>query len=554
MKIRIVLLIGVVLFVGCGRNAFVDSELVRAKGYMRTQPDSALNIIERINPADITRRHTRAQYGLLYSQALDKNYIDVDNDSLIRFASDYYDHHICSDSVKFLVNYHYGRVYHNAKDYKTAIPYYLTAEKHAFIAKKNYFLGLVYTRIGEIYYEQMNYKGMLEYYLNAYEYFKKLRNPSFHNNALFYIANAYSCLGDNDNAHTYYTMAFEMAERSGNNEIMAACLSSLGAIYAAEEDSPKALQMVREMIEITPDALSIFEYKLLAKAYSEQHKIDSARYYLNASRELAEDIRDEASLAYLSYQIETQARNYDMAQGHINEYIALSDSISRMVLNQSAMAAEGKYYKEQSAFEAYRLKVRGYFEVVIGLLTCIVVGILIYSYRQRMVQKRKEIERYMVIIDDIHASRERIVAQLEQKGEAESRLKELALSRFDILDQLGRTFYERDNTKAQQEAIFRQVKSFITNLSSDLATKCELERIVNTVNDNIIVKLREQFPKFKPADIDLLCYVYAGFSAQIISLLVEDTVHNVYARKSRLKVRICTSNAPDKSFFVDKMP
>lgn len=41
-----------------------------------------------------------------------------------------------------------------------------------------------------------------------------------------------------------------------------------------------------------------------------------------------------------------------------------------------------------------------------------------------------------------------------------------------------------------------------------------MEEIVDTVNDNIIAKLRAQFPRFKASDIDLLCYIYAGFRRQ----------------------------------------
>lgn len=40
--------------------------------------------------------------------------------------------------------------------------------KYAFAAHKNYYLGLVYSRIGEVYSEQMNFNGALEYYRNAY--------------------------------------------------------------------------------------------------------------------------------------------------------------------------------------------------------------------------------------------------------------------------------------------------------------------------------------------------------------------------------------------------
>ena len=46
--------------------------------------------------------------------------MDADDDSLIRIAYRYYDNRICSDSVKFLINYHYGRIYQNGDDYQEA--------------------------------------------------------------------------------------------------------------------------------------------------------------------------------------------------------------------------------------------------------------------------------------------------------------------------------------------------------------------------------------------------------------------------------------------------
>lgn len=192
---------------GCGNSGQIEQELSTAAKLMRSEPDSSLRIIENIDPDRILGRHARAKYALLYSAALDKNYVDTDDDSLIRIAYRYYDKRICSDSVKFLINYHYGRIHQNGANYQEAMHYYLTAEKYALAAHKNYYLGLVYTRIGELYSEQMNFNGALEYYRNAYDAWKKLRNPAFMNNATLNIANTYSSLNDNDNAVKYYLQA-----------------------------------------------------------------------------------------------------------------------------------------------------------------------------------------------------------------------------------------------------------------------------------------------------------------------------------------------------------
>lgn len=537
----------------CGSSRQIEQKLSTAAKLMRSEPDSSLRIIENIDPDRILGRHTRAKYALLYSAALDKNYVDADDDSLIRIAYRYYTNKICSDSVKFLINYHYGRIHQNGDEYQEAMRYYLTAEKHALVAHKNYYLGLVYTRIGELYTEQMNFNGALEYYRNAYDAWKKLRNPEFMNNATLNIANIYSSLNDNDNAVKYYLLLLQAARQQGDTDMVIACLSNLGDIYVSEGDYPKALQAVKEIERIAPNGMSIYQYRILIKVYYLQHKIDSARYYFNIASELAEDIRDDAQLAFLSFQIELASGNSEEAANSINEYIWLSDSISRMVVSQSATAVEAKYYKEQTAFESYRLKVRTYFEYIVGLLIFAVVVSLIYYYRERMKRKQQQIERYMLAVESIRDSKNSILEHLAAKEGQEVQLKELVMSRFEFLDQLGRAFYERTNTKAQQEAIYKQVKNFFMNLASNPSTKKELEKIVNTVNDNIIDKLRTQFPKFKPADIDLLCYIYAGFSAQIISVITGDSVSNIYNRKSRLKARIAASDSLEKDFFIRKM-
>ena len=117
---------------------------------------------------------------------------------------------------------------------------------------------------------------------------------------------------------------------------------------------------------------------------------------------------------------------------------------SDLVVSQSAIAAEAKYYKEQTAFESYRLKVRTYFEYIVGLQIFGVVVFLIYYYRERMKRKQQQIERYILAVESIRESKNRILENLATKEGLEVQLKELVMSRFEFLDQLGRAFYERN--------------------------------------------------------------------------------------------------------------
>ena len=81
-----------ILFAGCG-NQQVRKTLNQAESIMDQQPDSALSLLKQIEGNRILSEKQNALYALLYSQALDKNYIDITNDSLINIAVDYYQNH-----------------------------------------------------------------------------------------------------------------------------------------------------------------------------------------------------------------------------------------------------------------------------------------------------------------------------------------------------------------------------------------------------------------------------------------------------------------------------
>ena len=104
---------------GC-TPASTREALSRADSIMAAAPDSALAILDALDPATINSDGKRARYALLRSQALDKNYIDATDDSLISIASDYYA--TSSDArSRMLSLYYHGRVHYNAADYPHAL-------------------------------------------------------------------------------------------------------------------------------------------------------------------------------------------------------------------------------------------------------------------------------------------------------------------------------------------------------------------------------------------------------------------------------------------------
>ena len=79
-----------ITFTACGDKQAVTDVLNRAEVLMNEHPDSSLVLLRTLTFDDFRKESNRARYALLHSQALDKNYIDVTNDSLISVALEYY--------------------------------------------------------------------------------------------------------------------------------------------------------------------------------------------------------------------------------------------------------------------------------------------------------------------------------------------------------------------------------------------------------------------------------------------------------------------------------
>ena len=128
---RLILLSFVILAVSsCGNDHHIYRTLKDVGTYISDSPDSAYNVLSGLDKKRISRYRTLAKYSLLMSIALDKKYIDVTEDTLIRPAVLWYERH-GSDKDRMLAYYYHGRIYQNAEDYNQAIIAFSNAEKYA---------------------------------------------------------------------------------------------------------------------------------------------------------------------------------------------------------------------------------------------------------------------------------------------------------------------------------------------------------------------------------------------------------------------------------------
>ena len=537
------ILLIVMITASCGNIANVDLQLNHAEALMSKQPDSAKIFLESINPNVIRTAKKQARYALLYSQALDKNYIDETNDSLIRKAIDYYREH-GSEREQMLAYYYLGRVQFNARSYQSAILSFLEAAKFAMLVNDTFFSGLIYRNISEIHNMTYNAEEELKYARKSLACFSRIDAPQYQGYALLRMSIAYNNISDRVREAEFLDRAIEVAQECADTILWGACLNNYAQYYEIQRNYRKAKDAILAIRDKLMLPINLSDHSILAHCYARERQIDSMIFYLRQAWKMAENQADSATIFHRIYWIEKECNNPQKALDALEYCSDFQNGIVRHMLQQSTMATQRDYFQERTTFAEHKLKTEHRFWTVCILSICLIFGIVaVYAYR-RIQWKNAEVDKYMNLACEIQDV-------LENRNTEMSRLvRQLFRDKFSLIDKLGCTYYERQNTPTEQTAIYHDVKSEILNWGTDKHTKIELERIVDLCLDGIMQKIRSQIPDMKAADYDLFCYLCAGFSYRTISIFMQTKVENVYNRKSRLKVQICNSQVTNKDLFL----
>ena len=437
----------------------------------------------------------------------------------------------------------------DAGDKSGALRIFLQIEEQLQSRQDPYNKGLLYERIGSIYYGQMNYVRAYHYFKQARENFQVSDSLRKETEATLDMAASSYRQKDLERAIRLYSAALDLADEQADERLAGAALSNLASLYV-KSGRKQIPQDLLQRIEQSARKASRYSAHTMVDVQLLKHHTDSARHYLQLAEAQDNDVLDLAELQYTAYRIEALSGNFRKATDHIHRYIYLTDSLTRSTMQVSAGITEKEYFQEQSAFAEYRMKNRTIWEIAVASVIFLILGVAYYIIRQRLRLQRERTDHYLLLAEEANFQYKTLTEHMEGQRNAESHLKGLIASRFDIIDKLGKTYYERENTASQQAAMFHEVKQIITDFAENNEMLQELELIVNTCHDNAMEKLRNDFPSMKEADIRLLCYIFVGFSPQVISLFMKDTVANVYARKSRLKSRIKSAETANKELFL----
>ena len=563
-------------------------ELAKAEAIMYRYPDSALHILQGIQPDNPSNNEQYATWALLMTQAQYKNQIEQ-SDSLINIAYSYF---INQDNAqrKALALYYKGILCHESHHAEDALSFYLEATTE--IEKTNdYQLGfLINSEVGLMYlYRKLNDYAM-EYFEKAHHNAELSDNQTYIAFSFIYIARAFSQKKQYNKAIEYYEKAIKIGQVNNYPTILASAMNETSFLFLKTGENKKALQYAKDCIKIKKTDQRIFS---LGDTYRYLKMYDSAYFYLNQAS-LSPNIHTARSAYQALFYISQEEKDYKKAVEYSNKLWFYQDSIGKTDRNKALIEMQEKYDQQKIINEnnlSQIKKDRIIRNVLIALIILsFIIAITNYLYQRKIVSQKQEIlekeEKIRYFTMKIHENEtlinrnkmriEELTIQMEGSQEIKEQWKEQNKIRQEIQQQ--NEMLKLENNKLQnhisnyaqslkekskeleamehlseENQYLHKREAFLCNQlikQTELFNKLkttkyidnklwqEIKEKIDLLFDNYTKRLCHQIPSLTDGDIQICCLIKLRFSNGDIANMLAISPTSVSKRKLRLKERI----------------
>lgn len=555
MKNFTLLLLAIIL-IGCNNSREVSRALSSAENIMTESPDSARLILANINRSSLKSRAAKARHALLYSQALDKCYVDVDNDSLTSIALDYYKSH-GTDHEKALAYYYNATVNRYAKQSTDVIiENLIAAQYYAQNTEDNYLKALIHFNIGKQYYNQLSIEEALYNFDNAAKYFEQLNHKQNLLISLQYKGILLKQLKRYDEAIFIFYKTKDLALALNNtknllNSIRSICDIKLGhpELYTLESISEELI----DAYEMYNDGnIPPHHYEFWSNFYLKSGNLNKAKEYIAKSISYDNHITElNVGRFYNLALIESKSNNSNYSDSFI-KYIHYKDSLFNIKQEALVQTLEqkynAKYLKESLDHLQKQHRMTNTIYALIGTLIVLIILFAYYKYQQSSKIRLQKIKEYEQYIEEVT----RVKNELTQKcalltnsintsDNRMNRLHQLLINRIQSLQYLSNlaAIYEHNTNKfyskvKEHMALSRKPNDDMILNIIDIANEC---------NNDFASHFESLHPQVSKYELCFCCLLSMGFSTESIRVLFNHThLHSVYSMSSRIRNKIQLSS------------
>ena len=554
----------ILLLVTIGCNSETNSLLDKAETLMQEQPKDALGLLDSLKQHPLKGKAINARFALLYSMALDKNYIDVTDDSLISIAENWYANK-GSVKEKFMSHYYKGVVNKNAHEYPKAITAFSQALKFEEELNDNYLLGQLYNQMSSIYEKHYDYKKSLEFRSHSYKLFSEAGKTKHKNYALLGIASAYWDMADSNQdeiynkSEYYFNKALEEGVKT-NYSILTTLASRYLFIQYVERELYDKAEKILEDFNLRSNKQSAVLYAALAKLYYYQNDITEGKKMMSLAWATSKNATDTAKLHQWEYNIFKFLKDYNLALDALESSINFQNKLVRYNLQQPILGIQKNLLEKDLELSQYKLKTEQEITALTALIIFIVTCITAYCTAKILSEKNKKLANYMDILDELKRSflnsQEIMSIKDRQINMIHSDMLVLVCHKINLINNLSITFYEKQSSPKAKEIFIKEVEKIIADFKTNDDNFKLMEYSINASNNNLLQNIYNETPSLSNDEKKLLCYIYAGFSSKAISVFLNIPLETVYNRKSRLMAKTGLSKAKkqQKSDIIENIP
>ncbi|MFV0324141.1 MAG: tetratricopeptide repeat protein [Bacteroides xylanisolvens] len=520
----------------CSSPSVKNPLLLCADSLMETCPDSALSILESITYPQKMPRADRALYALLLTQARHKNYIALEDDSLIKSAVDYY-----GDKKKSLraakAHYYWGATYSEMGYTSFAVEEYLTAIR--LMPVRDEFLAMIYDNLAECYERDELFDIAIGAYRQAYQI---LRGGSQQIYPLRGIARMCLLQNKKDSALVYYQQALDCALVEQDSSLIGALYHDLAMAYSEKKDYIQADKYVSKAIMIQgQDAVNVCLSK--AQIMLNLNKLDSASYFYSKNVDQL-DIYGKAVYYDGMYQIAKKRGEWKTATENIDAYKILYDSIQFITDNEELNRLMDKHQLEEHKRLLSEHTKMLIFSLITAFFLLMIICIFCFMWNDR---KRKK--RFIALQREL--TQKRVDTMLLKEEEAsESNKEDLYKKRSELTEQqiqLCISVLKTTDCYDQLEALEKATPKQLLAMRS---LRKDIRSTISSAFVDVMMNLKERYPALTGDDLFYCVLSLLCCSKTVMMELMDATSDALKTRKNRIKNKMDTQIF-DRVFGVD---
>lgn len=553
------------LLVSCD-NRQTKSLLQDVETYIQERPDSALRVLRKVDSLTLNTKALRARYSVLFAMALDKNYIDTTALSILEPTVAYYEK-FGSPKDKMLSYYYLGRIYSNRKDYPNAVIFYSQALRES--SEYDYYhRGLIYAASADAYNASFNDEEELRNTILAYECFEKIGDKDL-DLSLYKVAQAYHNNERFDVADSLYSLVYSGKDSTSRLALYAMEDLVSNDLYQEKQDVERDLELLEYVAEHRGNLSleSYYEYAyllLLAGKESEAENILSQLSNREANGKTME----------IRYRIAECKGQNEEALALLKSMLSHQNDVVKKKLAQSVFKAQSDYYRLTAEVSEQKSTISNQRSIIILITGLMIIALLYVIFmkrkstlireKDRLTQAVEESERLLETVRNManeeKSEREKDILDLKSRNEREQDkikdLREMYVALYQKrFSEIGKYYDAASSHRLEsiKEKAYHDVISSTQALFEEIANGSEgqkkFEARINADLDDIVSKIRSDFPKLKDDDIRFICYLIVGFDTSTISFLMDISKENVRVKKHRLREKLNGYSGPNETLY-----